>query len=61
MTEGTLEYLNNYFKAILKLYFCLMGKWNKIYWCNCFILNDLLNSGGCGIKITENVFFFSFS
>jgi len=42
--------MNDYFLATLKLYLYLMGKWNKICQCNCFILNELLNSGDCGIK-----------
>lgn len=55
--------MNDYFLATLKLYLYLMGKWNKICQCNCFILNELLNSGDCGIKSQKMYLglFFTFS
>ena len=55
--------MNDYFLATLKLYLYLMGKWNKICQCNCFMVNELLNSGDCGIKSQKMYLglFFTFS
>ena len=52
--------MNDYFLATLKLYFYLMGKWNKICQYNCFILNHLLNSGGYGINHRKCIWVFFF-